>query len=141
MDKYYINANAQDNGDHEVHRFDCVFIPKPMNRIDLGYFAHCIWAFETGKSMRPRWKINGCYFWSRDCHTETVAKYTNLITDSGNFEFLVIFGAKIPYFASESVQIQDKKTRQIYFATVSYQLTLNALCTVPQTGVLNVILP
>ena len=53
-------------------------------------------------------------------NTETVAKYLNRSIDSENFEFLVIFGAKFPYIASQSVQIQDKKTRQIYFATVSY---------------------
>ena len=32
----------------------------------------------------------------------------------------MIFGAKIPYFANQPVQIQVKKTQQIYFATVSY---------------------
>ena len=37
--------------------------------------------------------------------TETVAKYTNRITESGNFEFLV---PKIPHFASQSVPIQGK---------------------------------
>ena len=39
---------------------------------------------------------------------DTVAKYTNRITDSENFEFLVIFAARIPHFVSQSVQIQGK---------------------------------
>ena len=39
---------------------------------------------------------------------ETVAKYPNRITDSENFKFLVIFGAKIRKFGCQSVQIQGK---------------------------------
>lgn len=35
---------------------------------------------------------------------ETVAKYSNRITDSENYEFLIIFDAKIQHFASQSDQ-------------------------------------
>ena len=37
-------------------------------------------------------------------HFETVAKYTDRITDSENFGFLIIFGSEILYFASQSDQ-------------------------------------
>ena len=50
---------------------------------------------------------------------EPVAKYSNRITDSENFELLVIFVARISHFASQSVQIPGKLTRQLNFATVS----------------------
>ena len=42
---------------------------------------------------------------------ETVAKYIDRITDSEYFEFLVIFGAKFPHFANQSVHIREKKMR------------------------------
>ena len=56
------------------------------------------------------------YFYAEDRHSqsqwvkkyETVAKYTNRITDSENFEFLIIFGAKILHFASQSDQNRGK---------------------------------
>ena len=39
---------------------------------------------------------------------ENGAKYTNKISDSENLESLVIFGARIPHFVSQFVQIQGK---------------------------------
>lgn len=35
---YYVNKNAQRNGDHEVHRQDCSYLPEQKNRQFLGDF-------------------------------------------------------------------------------------------------------
>lgn len=37
MYRYFVNTNAQANGDHEVHKDTCLFLPAPANRKDLGY--------------------------------------------------------------------------------------------------------
>lgn len=41
MAKYYVNKNAQSNGDHEVHTTGCSFMPETINRIYLGDFQSC----------------------------------------------------------------------------------------------------
>ena len=33
---FYVNSNAQPNGDHEVHRSDCSWLPSAENRVYLG---------------------------------------------------------------------------------------------------------
>jgi len=38
MALYYVNKNAQSNGDHEVHKDGCVFMPLLLNRLYLGNF-------------------------------------------------------------------------------------------------------
>lgn len=64
---YYVNKNAQDNGDHEVHKSDCLFIPLPTNRLSLGSHASCKSAVREAKKYYPQ--SNGCYFCSKECHT------------------------------------------------------------------------
>ena len=67
MAHYYVNNNAQPNGDHEVHKQDCTFLPLPQNRIYLGDFASCAPAVtEARKHYR---QVNGCYFCAKPCHT------------------------------------------------------------------------
>ena len=41
MALYYVNKNAQSNGDHEVHKTGCSWLPKTENRIYLGDFSSC----------------------------------------------------------------------------------------------------
>ena len=67
MAHYYVNSNAQSNGDHEVHELGCSFIPDKDNRIHLGNFASCSPAVREAKKYYPR--SNGCFFCSRACHT------------------------------------------------------------------------
>ena len=67
MARYYVNKNAQSNGDHEVHRYDCSFLPVAENRIYLGDFSHC--SYAVAKARQYYNQVNGCYFCSRDCHT------------------------------------------------------------------------
>jgi len=67
MAKYYVNKNAQPNGDHEVHRSDCWFLPKEENRIYLGDFWSCEAAVIKAKQYYSQ--VNGCKHCSPDCHT------------------------------------------------------------------------
>jgi hypothetical protein len=65
--RYYVNKNAQTNGDHEVHVTGCHWMPEEHNRIYLGNFNTCHAAIMEAR--RHYSQVNGCYFCSRDCHT------------------------------------------------------------------------
>lgn len=67
MKKYYVNKNAQSNGDHEVHTSDCYWLPKAENRIYLGEFYSCTSAVREAKKHYS--KVNGCKHCSESCHT------------------------------------------------------------------------
>ncbi|MYA85517.1 MAG: hypothetical protein F4Y12_08015 [Acidimicrobiaceae bacterium] len=67
MEHYYVNKNAQDNGDHEVHTDGCSWLPHVLNRIYLGYLASCSAAVTKAREYYTQ--VNGCYFCSRVCHT------------------------------------------------------------------------
>ncbi|PKF48643.1 hypothetical protein AT251_24570 [Enterovibrio nigricans] len=64
---YYVNKNAQSNGDHEVHAGTCSHLPLLHNRDYLGLFSNCRDAVNEAKKKYP--KSNGCYFCSNACHT------------------------------------------------------------------------
>lgn len=65
MATYYVNNQAQSNGDHEVHTSTCSFLP--TDKKYLGVFSHCREAvLEAKKTYR---QSNGCFFCSRECHT------------------------------------------------------------------------
>jgi hypothetical protein len=67
MARYYVNKNAQSNGDHEVHKQDCTYLPLLENRTHLGDFASCAPAVsEARKHYR---QVNGCRFCAKPCHT------------------------------------------------------------------------
>lgn len=65
--KYYVNKNTQANGDHEVHKEGCDYLPKVKNRIYLGEFINCEDAVEEAKEHYSQ--VNGCYYCSEECHT------------------------------------------------------------------------
>lgn len=67
MALYYVNKKAQTNGDHEVHTYNCTFLPNEENRIYLGSFDNCNDAVNAAKKYYSQ--VNGCYWCSRDCHT------------------------------------------------------------------------
>ncbi len=67
MPIYYVNMNAQTNGDHEVHTATCVFVPAPDNRIYLGDLTNCHPAVAAAKKHYAQ--SNGCAFCSPACHT------------------------------------------------------------------------
>ena len=67
MNSYYVNKNAQTNGDHEVHRAGCAWLPLAHNRIYLGRFSNCHAAIREAK--RYYHQVNGCKHCSLPCHT------------------------------------------------------------------------
>ena len=67
MAKYYVNKNAQSNGDHEVHKLGCTWMPSKENRIYLGEFDCCSDAVKKAKKHYN--KCNGCYYCCNGCHT------------------------------------------------------------------------
>lgn len=68
MALYYVNKNAQWNGDHEVHELGCSFMPYDENRKYLGNFFNCRDAVREAKKHYSQ--VNGCYYCSNDCHTQ-----------------------------------------------------------------------
>lgn len=66
--RYYVNRNAQSNGDHEVHDASCSRCPEASNRIYLGEFSSCPPAVREARNHFTR--VNGCYYCSRPCHTQ-----------------------------------------------------------------------
>ena len=67
MARYYVNKNAQSNGDHEVHKFGCSWLPERENRIYLGDFEDCRAAVRKARERYSQ--VNGCYYCSNECHT------------------------------------------------------------------------
>ena len=68
MARYYVNDHAQSNGDHEVHREGCSYMPNPENRTYLGDYVSCHGAVFKAKTEHHA-KSNGCYYCSNACHT------------------------------------------------------------------------
>ena len=68
MLSYYINQNAQNNGDHEVHKEGCSYMPNPENRIYLGSFSNCHDAVR--EATKHYLQSNGCYYCTPECYTE-----------------------------------------------------------------------
>lgn len=66
--RYYVNKNAQSNGDHEVHDASCTRCPEPSNRIYLGEFTSCAPAVREARKHFTQ--VNGCFYCSRPCHTQ-----------------------------------------------------------------------
>jgi hypothetical protein len=67
MKYYYVNKNAQPNGDHEVHTGDCSHLPQPENRLYLGLFSNCKDAVKKAKETYSQ--SDGCYYCCNACHT------------------------------------------------------------------------
>ena len=67
MARYYVNKNAQPNGDHEVHREGCAWMPEEQNRIYLGQFDSCHGAVREARKHYSQ--VNGCFYCSNACHT------------------------------------------------------------------------
>jgi hypothetical protein len=67
MANYYVNQNAQSNGDHEVHRDPCSWMPDVANRTYLGSFDNCQDAVRAAKAHYTQ--VNGCKHCSPACHT------------------------------------------------------------------------
>ena len=71
MPNYIVNANAQPNGDNEVHVYpqqhsSCSY-PAPANQVHLGEFTSCFGAVAAARTRG--YKANGCYYCANACHT------------------------------------------------------------------------
>ncbi|UUV18277.1 hypothetical protein NRK67_13405 [Fusobacteria bacterium ZRK30] len=62
---YYVDKDARDNGDHEVHREDCKRLPSPANREYLGNFDCYEDAVEKAEQIFSQ--SNGCIYCSKEC--------------------------------------------------------------------------
>lgn len=67
MSRYYVNKNAQNNGDHEVHTTGCSYMPKEENKISLGICQNYQEAVRKAKDHYSQ--SNGCYYCCNACHT------------------------------------------------------------------------
>jgi hypothetical protein len=67
MAAYYVNKNAQPNGDHEVHVSGCAHKPEPVSSKYLGDHSNCHDAVREAKKTYPR--SNGCQYCCNECHT------------------------------------------------------------------------
>lgn len=65
--KYYVNDNAQPNGDHEVHQFGCYWLSLVISKTYLGDFDNCREAVQKAKQTYPT--ADGCIHCSELCHT------------------------------------------------------------------------
>lgn len=65
---YYVNKNAQSNGDHEVHTSECSYLPETQNRTYLGDFSACSPA--VAKAGDYYTQVNGCFYCAKSCHTQ-----------------------------------------------------------------------
>ncbi len=65
--RFYVNKNAQNNGDHEVHRATCSWLPTPENRQYLGEF----WTSQEAvrEAKKYYYRANGCYYCCPESHT------------------------------------------------------------------------
>ncbi len=66
MPRYYVNKNAQTNGDHEVHKSGCSYMPNTENRTYLGEFPSCKEAMVEARKIYKN--ADGCYYCSNECH-------------------------------------------------------------------------
>ena len=67
MAKYYVNNNAQSNGDHEVHVEGCPYLPLIVSKTALGDHSNCHSAVTEAKKHHRQ--SNGCATCCRACHT------------------------------------------------------------------------
>ena len=68
MANYYVNINAQLNGDHEVHTTGCTHPPELGSRKQLGDHPNCQSAVKDAKQFYNQ--VNGCFYCSLACHTQ-----------------------------------------------------------------------
>lgn len=67
MARYYVHTRSDEEGDYEVHREGCNWMPRDENRMYLGEFPSCQPAVAKAKLTYP--DADGCYYCSRECHT------------------------------------------------------------------------
>ena len=66
MSIYYVNKNAQDSGEHEVHKVSCKYLPSKDNLIYLGDFPTCAEAVREARKNFSN--VDGCYYCCFPCN-------------------------------------------------------------------------
>jgi hypothetical protein len=69
MANYYVNANAQSTGEHEVHVNTCVYFSQIVDARYLGAFLTCQAALQEARNRFPDWTVDGCKSCIPECHT------------------------------------------------------------------------
>ena len=68
MYHYYVNDNEQNNGDHEVHRNGCSYLPLIVSKTYLGMFMNAIPAVQEARKYYVQ--VNGCAYGSPEANTD-----------------------------------------------------------------------
>lgn len=68
MKHYYVNNNAQSNGDHEVHTGECHYLLLIVDKTYLGIFFNAVGAAEKAKQYH--FQSNGCAYCSPEANTD-----------------------------------------------------------------------
>jgi hypothetical protein len=67
MAEFYVEINAQANGEHVVHRAECSLLPAKDMISYLGSIASCASAVKkAAERFKP---VNGCPQCASSCHT------------------------------------------------------------------------
>jgi len=67
--RYYVNTQAQANGDHEVHQATgCPTPAAPQHQRDLGEHTGCQSAVRAARQHYSQ--VNGCAYCASACHTQ-----------------------------------------------------------------------
>lgn len=68
MYNYYVNDNEQNNGDHEVHRNGCSYLPLIVSKTYLGMFVNAVPAVQAARKYYVQ--VNGCAYCSPEANTD-----------------------------------------------------------------------
>lgn len=69
MGFYYLNKNAQETGEHEVHEAKCEWLPEEQNCLTVGECVDGNDAVETAKILYPKVAvIDGCEHCAPEAH-------------------------------------------------------------------------
>ncbi len=66
MPQYYVNDRAQANGDHEVHKYGCIWLAKVTSKTYLGTYESCHGAVQKAKTFYST--ADGCAYCCPACH-------------------------------------------------------------------------
>jgi hypothetical protein len=68
MKPYYVNNNAQSNGDHEVHVEGCYYLQYIVSKTYLGLFLNANYAVV--KAREYHLQVNGCAYCCPEANTD-----------------------------------------------------------------------
>lgn len=66
MNKYYIDKNKDSNDNNNVHKEDCIHMPKPPDALFLGIYSNCAAAVLHAQKQFPN--ATGCWDCARKCY-------------------------------------------------------------------------